>query len=732
MNSKTWQRVQDLYTRAIEVPAQDREAWLAAELRNETPDVAVELRRMLASHDKRTPEPPDAARLAAATTTTSDPLIGRELGGWIVERRIDEGGIGIVYAARAAHGSRKAAIKVLKSNVSISSLLIERFRREANAASKLVHPAIATIYGFGQEGGVPYIAMELIDGRPLSAYIDDLRSGSGDTPRGPLDLLKLSECVDLVVRIADALSFSHESGILHRDIKPHNVLIDAEGRPHVVDFGLARDLAATSDSVTSAGMGTPHYMSPEQALAQRNRIDHRTDVYSLGVVLYEVLTLHRPFDGATQHDVWFKILHSEPPSIRVWNPSVPKALILICMQAMRREVDGRYASMAEFAEDLRRYQRGESVRAQPESWTRRVQREIKKTRTISAAAVTVLLGGVVGGGLMFEGIARARAEALRPKLAVHLDSGASANVFLQLVRDAQFQEPTSLGSTHDGGLEFRADVGLARVTIRGQDGALAECDRQLASETEEEIVARPRRIEELGDDWVFVPGGEVEIRAPLDPTAKQRVRVAGYWLERSCVTNATYSQFLRETNRPAPSGWPEGVLDDPSRAGRADWPLLPATGMNWKDARDCCEWSGARLPDASEWYLAALTAEDALARLAASEPDSLVLGRPQVVTDRSWPAYLAAVRPAREGAPELGELRLRHMFGNVQQWTSTPRWQARDGHIEVDLDMRVTGGAPWHFPAAAVVKSGATSFACGFATGDSPEIGFRRARSATP
>jgi serine/threonine-protein kinase len=273
-------------------------------------------------------------------------------GRYELQRGIARGGMADVFLARDRLLDRPVALKVLFPELSSDKSFVERFRREAQAAANLGHPNIVSVFDWGEEDDTYYIVMEHIDGRPLSQVIRSEGPLLGD------------RAADIAAGVAAALGAAHRAGVIHRDVKPSNVMIAPDGQVKVTDFGIARAISATEGlTQTGAVMGTATYFSPEQA--QGHAVDPRSDIYSLGVVLYEMVTGQPPFAGENPVSVAYKHVREDPVPVRERNPDVSSALEQIIHKAMAKNPANRYQSADEMAQDLTRFRSGRTVAAEP-------------------------------------------------------------------------------------------------------------------------------------------------------------------------------------------------------------------------------------------------------------------------------------------------------------------------------------------------------------------------------
>jgi tetratricopeptide (TPR) repeat protein len=313
---------------------------------------------------------------------------GQQLGEYRIVREVARGGMGVVYEAIQTSLNRRVALKVLPAGVLLSGSAPERFAREAATAGRLHHTSIVPVYAIGQEQGIHFYAMQYIEGRSLSEHLKRLRQ-TGTRPGRDY----FARVARWGQQAAEALDYAHNEGIVHRDIKPSNLLLDARDNVWITDFGLARIDALTTITVTGDLLGTARYMSPEQARGGRTRIDARTDIYSLGAALYELLGLQPAFDGDSREVVLNQITFADPPPLRRLNPAIPRDLETIVAKCMEKEPDRRYARARDLAEDCRRFLAGESIRARRTPLVVKAARVLRRHRLLALAAVLVLALG---------------------------------------------------------------------------------------------------------------------------------------------------------------------------------------------------------------------------------------------------------------------------------------------------------------------------------------------------
>ena len=359
---------------------------------------------------------------------------GRAFGEFVIQEELGRGGMGVVYLAYQRSLDRRVALKVMMSGLSLSKRHVERFRREAMATAQLRHPAIVPVYDFVEFDGSYALAMEYVAGRNLGDVLNDLslrnqeHSGRVD---GSLGIAPekgyVAECAMLIAQVASALAVAHEAKIVHRDLKPRNLMIDEQRQVRLLDFGLAKSLDVGRASLSMSGEvnGTVHYMSPEQALGKRVEVDHRADIWSLGVMLYELLTLERPFDGKDIHQTISQITFKEPVPLQRRNARVPRDLVTVCSKAIEKDPHKRYQSATEFEADLLRFLNWEPVHAKPSGPLSRAAKFVRRHRAQALIAAALLLALTIVISVMNyrDALDGERADQLLSNAAGHAERG---------------------------------------------------------------------------------------------------------------------------------------------------------------------------------------------------------------------------------------------------------------------------------------------------------------------
>ena len=372
----------------------------------------------------------------------------RTLGDYEILEEVSRGAMGVIYKARHTKLRRIVALKVMIAGEYASAEQVARFEKEARAAARLRHANIVPIYEIGAEGGNRFFTMDFVDGTPLDVLI-----ARGElTPR---DSLKIAASV------GDALAYAHENGIIHRDIKPSNIMIDRSGRPQIMDFGLAKQIDSDSRFTrTGTTIGTPSYMAPEQARGENKKIDRRSDVYSLGAVLYEMLAGRPPFTGETMMNIVMKVIHDEATPLRRFAPKMHRDIETIVFKAMEKEPRRRYQSMSELADDIRRYLAGEMISARPAGPFLRVARVLKKHRSpiVVGAVIGVLVAAVCGSIIyvLVRDESELRRKAERAELALGLRMAEEEPDWTEYLRD-EFSAPKLAKVWQPSGGEWKVE-----------------------------------------------------------------------------------------------------------------------------------------------------------------------------------------------------------------------------------------------------------------------------------
>ncbi|MBA2301126.1 MAG: protein kinase [Acidobacteria bacterium] len=619
-----------------------------------------------------------------------------------LEEEIGRGGMGVVYRAVDSRLGRAAAIKLLPPDATADPERHRRFVREAQAASALNHPNIVTIYEIGEDAGTTFIAMELVDGTPL----DQVLAG------GPLPL---ATALDYGTQIAGALEVAHSGGIIHRDIKPANIIITREGRVKVLDFGLAKliqrnptDATITAATVAGTVMGTAAYMSPEQA--EGHPVDSRSDIFSFGAVLYEMLAGRRPFGGSSPAGLISAILRDEPPPIRTTRPDAPMGVEAILRRTLAKDPAARYPHADTLHADLAAIH-ARLTRPPAPAWR----------RPVVLIPVALLLVAAAGLGVWQTVQSRrarwARQQAI-PEIERLLASGQNLAA-VRLAGEAERYAPDEVGrvrqawypvnySTTPEGADVavhdylavegpwlplgqtplagqRLPFGYYRVRVDKSGYAPLEIAGGPANRR---VLALPRH-DAVPEGMVPVPGG------PFSVGVAAEVRLPDFWIDRLEVTNQQFKRFVDAngyadqqywtipfadngrtlpfaeaiarfrdtTGRPGPASWELGTFP----AGQADFPV---GGLSWFEANAYARFAGKSLPTVYHWYRAA--------------------PREEVSSDILQLSNFDGTGPVKAGERRgLGPWGTLDMAGNVKEWCT---------NIVAGTALRYILGGSWNEP----------------------------------
>src|SRR5207247_422779 len=313
--------------------------------------------------------------------------IPTHFGDYELQEEIGRGGQGVVYRARQKSLNRTVALKIIVLGHWATARHLKRFRLEAEAAASLNHPSIVPIHEIGERDGCCYFSMNLIEGGQLDEVVRR-------------EAISIRRAAELIVKLARTVHYAHEHGILHRDIKPGNILLDENGEPHLTDFGLSRLVEAESTVTRTLDvLGTPSYMAPEQAAGETTKLSKATDVYGLGAVLYQLLTGQPPFAGGTTYETIRLLRDTEPRQPRLLNPKVDRDLSTICLKCLEKDPQRRYPAAAGLAEDLEHWLKHEPIQAKPSGVFTRAREWVRRNPSTTVLA-TSLLAFAVGFGVM--------------------------------------------------------------------------------------------------------------------------------------------------------------------------------------------------------------------------------------------------------------------------------------------------------------------------------------------
>ena len=482
-------------------------------------------------------------------------LIGKSLGRYHILEQIGEGGMAIVYKAFDTRLEREVAVKVIRMGrlaPDIADKALKRFEREGKALARLNHPNIISIIDYGEDMGHPYLVMPYLPGGTLK----EMLRAEGKTD--------WQDAARMLLPIAKALTYAHEEEMIHRDVKPANILITRSGDPMLTDFGIAKiiDEEATMDLTgTRATVGTPEYMAPEQVTAKT--VDHRADIYALGVVFYEMVTGRKPFQADTPMAVLVK-LSSEPlPRPTEFTPKLPQSVEQLLLKALAKDPANRYASMGEFVVALEKILQGTSSAPSKAERKRKAEKKTPQEKsTVSKASFPTQYLWLILGGVAITSI-----------LLGWLLGGGAAEAF-----------PTKTPTL--------TNTPTKTATPRSTTTPKATATPALGIGSTWERPADGMRM-------LYIPAGDFEMGSEDgdgDEEPIHTVYLDAYWMDETEVTNAMYAKCVSAGECDQPGG---------SYYGDSSYTNHPVVHVDWNDAQNYCRWTGGQLPTEAEWEKAA-------------------------------------------------------------------------------------------------------------------------------
>ena len=583
--------------------------------------------------------------------------------GFEIIRQLGSGGMGIVYLAEEVNLNRYVALKMLPSVLTITPNAAQRFQHEAQLAAQLDHPNIVKVHRFGQWQDTWYIASRYIEGETLAQALDRIRELGSDRRWR-------HNALEYVRSIARALDYAHQHDVIHRDVKPSNILIDANDAAHLADFGVAT--TSTSPEMTQAAdtPGTLGYMSPEQAKLIDAPVGPQSDVFSLGAALFKCITLERFY---ADDSMGAKLTRSEDIQrvrLHTRNKALTGDLRLACLKALEWNPAHCYATAGDFAADLDRVIRGAPILAKKQPAHRKIAALCRRRRN-----QTIIGGSLVLGGLGL-GIPMLLPDPLPTGRLIVTSTAPNSMISYQLFDNEtrSYTEAVALG--HDA-VNTKMPSGFYRIAVRSPDG-LAETSLGIEADETYTIAAAPTLASQATDEMILIPGGPalVGIRSSSKPALAMRtIDLKPFWIDRYEVTNAQYRQYVLATGADPPPLWSSPY--DPQIDS------LPVSGVTFQQAQDYAQWAGKRLPSEWEWERAARGADGrdypwGNDFLAVDDPGNIgVPGSDAWSYDYENPELRELVfnhlRPAnaQSGAVVTPEGAL-HFYGNVAEITSSP------------------------------------------------------------
>jgi eukaryotic-like serine/threonine-protein kinase len=613
-------------------------------------------------------------------------LEGKMLGAYRVISQVGAGGMATIYKAYQSSMDRTVALKVLPEYYAQEPQFIERFYQEARTIAKLEHPNILPVYDFGEQGGITYLVMRFLDGGTLQELMDKQHIG-------------LHQTADILVQVCAALDYAHRKGIIHRDVKPSNVLIDREGAVYLSDFGIAKVLEGSSRlTQTGVALGTPAYMSPEQCMG--TQVDQRSDIYSLGVILYEMAVGYVPFRADTPMAVLFAHVHEPLPLPQSINPAVPDAMQNVILKALAKKADDRYQTAAEMGAALRRATPPEELKL-PE------RRPAVEIQSATIAPGPVPLDAVTGSGQRQAKASSTFQEPPAQKTLV-VDKNAPDP-------ETNRQKDPLLGRRKKRSLIWIIGLGLVvllvvAVLVRNfiftVSGDIPKPTPQsIAANTVNPIkptqtllplpessttsqptftmtaptitlvptlalgVGSTRIASEDGMLMVYVPDGSylmgsdksIDAQAQDTELPQHSVYLDAYWIDQTDVTNAMYARCVEAGSCTAPQDTRSFTRSN--YYGNSLYADFPVIKVNWNQADAYCRWAGRQLPTEAQWEKAARGADGRIYPWGNTSPSCDLANT--TINGVGCVGDTSKVGSYKNGASPYGAL---DMAGNVWEW----------------------------------------------------------------
>jgi len=667
--------------------------------------------------------PRDGTSLVEAISATITNLEAGLARRFKILRKLGEGGMGAVFLAeQIAVGNRQVALKVLLRKLLDDPEFALRFQNEAASTGRIRHPNVVTIYESGQsDDGSPYIAMEYLEGETLRHTIKT---------RGALPV---AECAAILQQVARGLNAAHKLGTLHRDLKPDNIFLaitdEGEGVVKVMDFGLAKLRESTTHTITGTIMGTPAYMSPEQALGMRSEeLDARSDLYALGITVYEMLTGRVPFHSDTPIGYLHKHIMEAPPPLSAISPGLvwPAELEAVVMKSLAKKREERFATALEFSKEFSAAAGrapgagvpatlGETIRVE------QMTTPVESARALPSSGPAGVAAPLGAPETEVDTPTTPVRQPTPPPPAPRREPSAPHVAPATAQRVPSVPPPVTAPPPQKSRMKYyiggallilmAATVG-GWLYVRSRANAVSVGSAGSAAETGS-VTGKPAGAP---PGMFAIPAGSFVMgrdnAADPEETPAHSVKVGAFFMDVSPVTNAKYAGFLRHTDHAAPPAWTNGTY--PAQQGER-----PVTGVSWNDARDYCQAGGERLPTEAEWEYAARGTDSRLYPWGNEFSQELVNSR---AAARGGPDPVGA-RPG--DASPFGVL---DMSGNVWQWTADDYkpYPGRQPAFAIPADAKALRGGSFQSDQNHVT---ATTRNLDHASARSREIGFRCAKS---